>query len=176
MSPVPSVTPFPPSSSQSHWQMELVMGVGRALLSGVPRDAGLGAEMGAWDAAGVLGPTLTLAGSWQPQICLLLVRTPNPILSAPLVMWGRAALAHRAHHGCESPTAPALLSFLGMANLALGAALLPPWLSLSACCAGSPCGAARWWESWACHPQNGHLELVATPREFAALGEKINWG
>lgn len=103
MSPVPSVTPFPPSSSQSHWQMELVMGVGRALLSGVPRGAGLGAEMGAWDAAGVLGPTLTLAGSWQPQICLLLVRTPNPVLSAPLVVWGRAALAHRAHHGVSLP-------------------------------------------------------------------------
>lgn len=28
-------------------------------------------------------------------------------------MWGRAALAHRAQHGCESPTAPALLSIPG---------------------------------------------------------------
>lgn len=89
------------------------MGVGRALLWGVPRNADLGAEIAAWGAAGVLGPTLTLAGSWQPQICLLLVRSPNPVLSSPLVMWGRAALAHSAHHGCEFPTAPALLSIPG---------------------------------------------------------------
>lgn len=29
------------------------------------------------------------------------MRSPSPVLSAPLVVWGRAALAHRAPHGCE---------------------------------------------------------------------------
>lgn len=132
MSPVPSVTPFPLSSSQSPCQMELVMGVGRALLWGVPRSAGSGAEIGAWDAAGVLGPTLSLAGSWKPQICLLLLRSPNPVLSAPLVMWGRAALAHNAHRGCESPTAPALLSVPGDGRFGFRGCSSPP-VALSFC-------------------------------------------
>lgn len=96
------------------------MGVGRALLWGVPRNANLGAEMGAWVAAGVLGPTLILVGSWQPQICLLLMRSPSPVLSAPLMVWVWAALARSAHHWCECPTAPALLSIPGGGKFGFG--------------------------------------------------------
>lgn len=153
VSPIPSVTPFPPSSLQSHWQMELVMGVGRALLWGLPCNADLGAETEAWDAAGVLGPTLTLVGSWQPQICLLLMRSPIPVLSAPLVVWVRAALAHSSHHGCEPLTA--LFPIPGDGKFGFGGCSSSP-VAFSFCLlCWKPHSAAHWWESWACHPKMG---------------------
>lgn len=58
--------------------------------------------MGAWDAAGVPGPTLTpgwvLAALNLPAACQ---DPPTPVLLAPLVAWDRAAPAPRAHCGLQ---------------------------------------------------------------------------
>lgn len=95
-----------------------------ALLWVVPRGAGFGAEIGAWDAAGVPGPAL---GPGSPKFACCPSGPPHPLLLAPLVAWGRAAPAPRAHCGLQGFDEHQLCSpSLGVANLASWGCSFPP--------------------------------------------------